>query len=180
MKECYKQDKYDIHSFLLSDTNSNKCNNTHRQLNHQLVIIKNLERSLKHNETSVDNEFIPDYYQWSLCNINDAYDNLFNEMSSQRSQSFITSKNSQKLEQLSYFNYKKMHEFSLIYDRIIHGDYIYLQQHFGTSQMVKPHPMRHSIPYEESVRWMPVRSSSMIGRRAHLPLDTFCKTSKIN
>jgi hypothetical protein len=104
---------------------------------------------------------IPNYYQWSLCDIDNAYDDLFNQISSRTNFQF---------EPLSYFNYKKLGKFS--------SGYIYLQQqHFGTSQMNKPHPMRDSIPCEESFRWIPVRTSSMIGRRAHLPLDIFGTTS---
>lgn len=142
-------------------------------MNHQTVIIKNLERSLKHDEPSINNEAIPNYYEWSLCDIDSAHDDLFNEMSFRRSQSLTSS----ELQTLSYFNCKKIGEFSLMYDRIIHGGDIYPQQHFGTSQMNKPHPMRNSIPCEERFRWMPARSSSIIGRRAHLPIDIFDTTS---
>jgi hypothetical protein len=129
-----------------------------QQLDHQNAIIKNFER---------DESIPPNYYQWSLCDIDSAYDDLFNRMFS-RSMKF-------QLEPLSYFNYKRIGRFSSIYD----GSIVYpQQQHFGTSQMNKPHPMRDSIPCEERFRWMPVRTSSMIGRRAHLPLDIFNMTTK--
>ena len=175
MKDCFNQDNYDIHSSLLSNPSLDKCNNTHRQSGHQKVIIKNLEQSLKHDESSTNNQSTPNYYEWSLCDIDSAYDDIFNQMSTRTSQLLTDSENSQ-LESLSYFNCKKIGEFSSVYDRIIHGGYIYPQQHFGTSQMNKPHPMRNSIPCEETFRWLPVRSSSMIGRRAHLPLDIFDTT----
>ncbi|CAF3226552.1 unnamed protein product [Rotaria sp. Silwood2] len=176
MKDYSNQDNYDVHSFLFSNRSIDNCNNIHRQPNHQTVIIKNLEQSLKQNKTSINNESIPNYYEWSLCDIDSAHNDLFNKMSSRNSQILIYSRNS-KFESLSYFNCKKIGEYSLMYDRIIHGGYIYPLQHFGTSQMNKPHPLRNSISCEEKFRWMPVRSSSIIGRRVHLPLDLFYMTS---
>ncbi|CAF1933113.1 unnamed protein product [Rotaria magnacalcarata] len=137
----------------------NYINNIHRQSTHQT--------NLEQDKSLVENKPIPNYYEWSLCDINAAHTDLFNQMPSQRSQ------NLSKLESLTYFNCKKTNEFSLTYDRTIRGDYIYAQQQFGTSQMSRPHPLRNSIPCEEQCRWMPIRSSSMIGRRAHLPLDLF-------
>ncbi|CAF1151146.1 unnamed protein product [Rotaria sordida] len=167
-----------FHSVLLSNRSIDNYNNIHQQPTQQTIIIKNLEQSLKKNKISINNESIPNYYEWSLCDINSAHNDLFNQMSSRHLQTLIYSTNS-KIESLSYFNCKKIDEYSLMYDRIIHGDYIYLQQHFGTSQMNRPHPLRNSIPCEETFRWMPVRSSSIIGRRVHLPLDIFYMTSTL-
>ena len=113
---------------------------------------------------------LPDYYVWSLCDINTAYTDLFDRRSAQRIWRF-TDLSSTQLESLSYFHCKKLRRFSLMYDQLIDGNSIYSTQHFGTSHMRKPHPMRYSLPDEERSRWMPVRSSSVIGRRAHLPLD---------
>ncbi|CAF1137027.1 unnamed protein product [Rotaria sp. Silwood1] len=173
MKDNSNQDNYDVQSI-------DNCNNIYQQpITHQTIIIKNLEQSLKQNKILINEKFIPNYYQWSLYDIKSAHDDLFNKMSSEYLQKLFYSKNS-KLESLSYFNCKKIGEYSLMYDRIIHGDYIYPLQHFGTSQINKLHPLRNSIPCEETFRWMPVRSSSMIGRRVHLPLDLFYTTSIFN
>ena len=95
----------------------------------------------------------PDYYAWSLRDIGSAHKDLF--------------------ENLSYYHCKKLGVFSWMYDRIAHGSDLYPLQQFGTSHMAKPHPLRHSLACEERCRWMPVRSSAVIGRRAHLPLDVF-------
>jgi hypothetical protein len=63
---------------------------------------------------------------------------------------------------------------------MIHEGDIYPQKYFGTSQMNKPHPMHNSIPCKERFRCVPVRSSSIIGRQAHLSLDIFGTTSIVS
>jgi len=46
--------------------------------------------------------------------------------------------------------------------------------------MNKPHPMHNSIPCKERFRRVLVRSSSIIGRQAHLSLDIFGTTSIVS
>ena len=113
----------------------------------------------------------PDYYAWSLRDIHGAYKDLFDTLPSR--QNTVCS----PLENLSYYHCKKLGVFSWTYDRLVHGSDLYPLQQFGTSQMAKPHPLRHSLACEERCRWMPVRSSAAIGRRAHLPLDVFDRRS---